>query len=333
MQTSTTPNENLAPAPAPTEASAPPLAIETRQLTRVYGKLTAVYQLNLHVPNGSIFGLIGPNGAGKTTTLRMLAGLLEPSAGEILINGQRASLDWKTLQWQIGYMPDFFGVYDDLLVWEYLDFFARCYNLSPARRKQVVDDLLDLVDLSGKRDAFVQTLSRGMRQRLCLAHALVHDPKVLLLDEPASGLDPRARIEMRELLRELSRMGKTIVLSSHILAELAEMCDSIAIIERGQLVASGPITTIRERMERAKKIRIRVLTDRDHAKAALLGQPGVEEIAEANGDLSILFNGSSEAMANLLETLIARSVRVASFYEETTGLEELFLHLTKGEVA
>ncbi len=201
------------------------LAIETRGLTRLYGKLAAVQDLNLSVPQGSLFGLIGPNGAGKTTTLRMLAGLLQPSSGEIIINGKPINQNLYELRTQIGYMPDFFGVYEDLVVWEYLDFFARCYNLPSNRRKQVIDELLELVDLSEKREAYVHTLSRGMRQRLCLAHALVHDPQVLLLDEPASGLDPRARVEMRELLRELGAMGKTVVLSSHILSELAELCE------------------------------------------------------------------------------------------------------------
>ena len=224
------------------------IAIETRGLTRDFGKLTAVEFLNLQITSGALFGLIGPNGAGKTTTLRMLAGLLEPTAGQILIGGQLANGNWREMQRQIGYMPDFFGVYEDMLVWEYLDFFARCYGMAANRRRQVIADLLDLVDLAEKRDDYVQHLSRGMRQRLCLAHALVHDPEVLLLDEPASGLDPRARVEMRELLRELHTMGKTIVLSSHILTELAELCDTVGIIEKGILVASGSLDDIRKQV-------------------------------------------------------------------------------------
>ncbi len=323
------------------------LAIETRALTRSYGKLVAVQGLDLSIPQGSLFGLIGPNGAGKTTTLRMLAGLLEPTSGEIVVNGQPINQNLNDLRRQIGYMPDFFGVYEDLVVWEYLDFFARCYNLQPKRRRQVIDELLELVDLSEKRDAFVHTLSRGMRQRLCLAHAMVHDPQVLLLDEPASGLDPRARVEMRELLRELGAMGKTVVLSSHILAELAELCDSIGIIERGKLVVSGRLDDIRRQMQGGRKLRIRLLSDVAQAEELLSSQPGVGNIepvpTNGNGnngsgerlynELEIDFTGDENAVADLLETLVANKVRIASFNEIHTGLEEVFLRLTKGEVA
>lgn len=323
------------------------LAIETRALTRSYGKLVAVQGLDLSIPRGSLFGLIGPNGAGKTTTLRMLAGLLEPTSGEIVVNGQPINQNLNELRRQIGYMPDFFGVYEDLVVWEYLDFFARCYNLQPKRRRQVIDELLELVDLSEKRDAFVHTLSRGMRQRLCLAHAMVHDPQVLLLDEPASGLDPRARVEMRELLRELGAMGKTVVLSSHILAELAELCDSIGIIERGKLVVSGRLDEIRHQMQGGRKLRIRLLSDIAQAQELLGSQASVRNIepvpVNGNGtngssghlysEIELDFTGDENAVADLLETLIANKVRIASFNEIHTGLEEVFLRLTKGEVA
>jgi len=313
-------------------------AIQTRGLTRYFGKTVAVQDLNLVVPQGSLFGLIGPNGAGKTTTLRMLAGLLEPSVGEIVINGHTVDHDWHELRWQIGYMPDFFDVYDDLLVWEYLDFFARCYDIPNPRRRQVVDELLELMDLEEKRDAYVQTLSRGMRQRLCLAHALVHDPQVLLLDEPASGLDPRARVEMRELLRELGAMGKTVVLSSHILSELAELCDSIGIIEKGHLVTSGLLEQIRQQVHEGRRLHIRVLSDAEAAAVALRANPWVGEVIpfsdeEETHELQVDFSGDESAAADLLEALVAQKVRVASFREEHTGLEELFLRLTKGEVA
>jgi ABC-2 type transport system ATP-binding protein len=308
-------------------------AIETHGLTRRFGKITAVDDLNLHVPAGSLFGLIGPNGAGKTTTLRMLAGLLQPTSGEIKINGRITNHDWRDLLRQIGYMPDFFGVYEDMLVWEYLDFFARCYDLPTARRRQITDELLELVDLAEKRDTYVQTLSRGMRQRLCLAHALVHDPQVLLLDEPASGLDPRARVEMRELLRELGAMGKTIVVSSHILTELAELCDSVGIIEKGRLVASGPLDEITRQVKQERTLRLKVISDPSQAEAVLRDQPGVGQIYEANDHLDIEFLGDDEATADLLANLVAHGVRVASFSEISSDLEEVFLRLTKGEVA
>jgi len=313
-------------------------AITTRNLTRSFSKLTAVDNLNLKITSGSLYGLIGPNGAGKTTTLRMLAGLLEPTSGEIRINELPIRQYWREIQWQIGFMPDFFGVYEDLRVWEYLDFFARCYKLMPARRKQVINELLELVDLTSKKDAYLQTLSRGMRQRLCLAHTLVHDPQILLLDEPASGLDPRARVEMRELLRELRSMGKTILLSSHILTELAELCDSIAIMEKGKLIASGALNDIRKRLGENRTLSIRMLTGREPAEAILRIYPGVRDIqanhsGEDYGQLTVIFSGDEAAAANLLDTLVKQGVQVSSFSEIITGLEEAFLQLTTGEVA
>ncbi len=314
------------------------IAIETRHLTRSYGKVTAVNDLNLQIPAGSLFGLIGPNGAGKTTTLRMLAGLLSPTSGEILVEGQSTRMNDADLRRKIGYMPDFFGVYEDLLVWEYLDFFARCYGTPAARRKRVVDELLELVDLAEKRDSAVQTLSLGMRQRLCLAHALVHDPQVLLLDEPASGLDPRARVEMRELLKELGAMGKTIVLSSHILAELAELCDSIGIIEKGRLVTSGLLENIQAQIYSGRRLKIRILSEESNALATLEKMESVRDIQRLNGEdgsikLEMNFTGDVDGAADLLETLIHNKVRVASFEEASNDLENLFLTLTKGEVA
>ena len=315
------------------------LAIETKGLTRRYGRVKAVYHVDLQVEAGALFGLIGPNGAGKTTTLRMLAGLLEPSSGQVWINGETANHDWRDLKRQLGYMPDFFGVYEDMLVWEYLDFFARCYGLSSSRRRQVTGELLELVDLASKRDAYVETLSRGMRQRLCLAHALVHDPSVLLLDEPASGLDPRARVEMRELLRELGAMGKTIVVSSHILAELAELCDSVGIIEHGKLVACGSLDEMRRQAVQGRMLHLRVLSDLAAAEALLRDWPGVGEIYPqqaiegAGGILEAGFLGDDEAIADLLAMLLARGVRILSFTETTSDLEEVFLRLTQGEVA
>lgn len=308
-------------------------AIETIDLTRKFGKLTAVDALNLQVPAGSLFGLIGPNGAGKTTTLRMLAGLLDPSSGKIQINGSTTNGSWQDIRRHIGYMPDFFGVYEDMLVWEYLDFFARCYDLPASRRLQIAEELLDLVDLSDKRDAYVQSLSRGMRQRLCLAHTLVHDPDVLLLDEPASGLDPRARVEMRELLRELGAMGKTIIVSSHILAELAELCNSIGIIERGKLVTSGTLGEISRQAQQGRTIRLKSLSETSAVEKVLSNQPGVGNIYSVNSTLEVEFTGDDEATAALLEALINSGIRVISFNETSSDLEDIFLRLTKGEVA
>jgi len=314
------------------------IAISTRDLSRRFGKVEAVENLNLKVPAGSLFGLIGPNGAGKTTTLRMLAGLLEPTSGEIRINGLAIGKYWDEIKWQIGFMPDFFGVYDDLLVWEYLDFFARCYKIPPVRRRKVTEELLELVDLAEKHDAYVHTLSRGMRQRLCLAHALVHDPQLLLLDEPASGLDPRARVEIRELLRELHAMGKTILLSSHILSELAELCDSVGIIERGHLVTSGPLDELYKRVVDHRTINIHILSDLNRAEALLASFPGVKQVSpiKANGRENLLeleFLGDDDSAADLLEMMITQRVRIAAFKEVTSNLEETFLKLTKGEVA
>jgi ABC-2 type transport system ATP-binding protein len=309
-------------------------AVDTKDLTRFFGSVLAVDGLNLKIAQGSLYGLIGPNGAGKTTTLRMLAGLLEPSEGEILLNGEPVNGNWRDLHHKIGFMPDFFGVYEDMLVWEYLDFFARCYNLPAERRKTVVDELLELVDLARKRDAYVQSLSRGMRQRLCLAHALVQDPNVLLLDEPASGLDPRARVEMRELLRELGAMGKTILLSSHILTELADLCSEIAIIEQGRIVASGPLSEISQQAGGQRTLHIRVLNNVDSAGVVLRNLPGVGRVfVDADTNLEVEFNGDDEAAAELLHQLVYAGVRVAAFNEASSNLEEIFLRLTRGEVA
>jgi ABC-2 type transport system ATP-binding protein len=314
-------------------------AIETRALTRRYGRVLAVDHLKLCVSRGALFGFIGPNGAGKTTTLRMLAGLLEATSGEVWMLGQRIDRDPRALHRVIGYMPDFFGVYNDMLVWEYLDFFARCYGLPFARRQTMIDELLDLVNLADKREANVQTLSRGMQQRLCLAHALIHDPQILLLDEPASGLDPRARVEMRELLKELAAMGKTIVVSSHILAELGEMCTQIGIIEKGRMVANGALDAIRRQMRTSRVLRVRVLADEAKALELLRGADklgaGEPAVVPANGRpgtaLEVELDGDDHAASQLLAYWIASGAPIAEFSEAGNELEELFLKLTAAE--
>lgn len=311
-------------------------AIETHHLTKRYGKLTAVDTLNLAVAPGTLYGFIGPNGAGKTTTIRMLAGLLEPTSGEILINGEAISSKPDRARWLVGYMPDFFGVYDDMKVWEYLDFFGRCYQLPTDKRATMVDELLHLVELYDKRDAFVESLSRGMRQRLCLAHTLVHDPAILLLDEPASGLDPRARIEMRELLRELGRMGKTVLISSHILTELAEMCDAVAIIEQGKLLASGPVRDIARAAKAGTMLRLTLMPHSDetvaHAEQLLRAYPGVSEVWPLSDGIEVAMDGTPEQITALLRHLVTANVPLLYFSETRSNLEEIFLTVTKGQV-
>jgi ABC-2 type transport system ATP-binding protein len=313
-------------------------AITTRDLNRKFGRIQAVDHLDMRIPIGSLFGLIGPNGAGKTTTIRMLAGLLEPTSGEIRINELPMQHYWQEIQWQVGFMPDFYGVYDELLVWEYLDFFARCYRLEGNRRKKIIDELLELVDLTEKRESYIHTLSRGMRQRLCLAHVLIHDPQILLLDEPASGLDPRARVEMRELLRELRSMGKTILLSSHILPELAELCDQVAIMERGRLVAHGSIREILKDGAGPRFWKIQVLNDPERATTLLATSPMVVSITKTQSNngvthFEIELKGGDADAADLLASLITEKIRVAAFSESVSDLEDAFLSLTKGEVS
>jgi ABC-2 type transport system ATP-binding protein len=313
-----------------------PFAIETRALTKQYKKTLAVDHLNLQVPRGALFGFIGRNGAGKTTTLRMLAGLLEPTSGEVLVHGERVEKKSRGIHRLIGYMPDFFGVYDDMYVWEYLDFYARCYNLAPARRAKLIDELLELVNLADKRESNVQALSRGMQQRLCLAHALVHEPQILLLDEPASGLDPRARIEMRELLKELAAMGKTIIVSSHILPELAEMCTHIGIVEHGNLVAHGETKEIRQQLQASRILRVRMLTDSTRAlelvrAARGIGEPVIVANNETSTTLEMEFSGDDRAAANVLTELVMRGAPIAEFSEGGNALEEVFLQLTTSE--
>jgi ABC-2 type transport system ATP-binding protein len=253
----------------------PEPVVQTRHLTKRYNNFVALNDLNLTIEKGSIHGFIGPNGAGKTTTMRILATLLEPTEGQAWVSGYPVTERPLDVRRRIGYMPDFFGVYDNMKVWEYLDFFAAAYKVPQAKRRGMIGDLLALVDLSAKREAFVEELSRGMKQRLCLARTLVHEPDLLILDEPASGLDPHARIELRELLKELRSLGKTILVSSHILTELAEMCTHVAIIERGKLLISGGVSDILQAMQPAREIYVRVMGRSDEAVRIINGMPGV----------------------------------------------------------
>jgi ABC-2 type transport system ATP-binding protein len=319
--------------------------IETRGLIKRYGRLTAVEELDLVVKSGAVFGFVGPNGAGKTTTMRILATLLRPTAGEAWVAGHSVLKERRDVRRAIGYMPDFFGVYGDMKVWEYLDFFAACYEIPPATRRRLVDDLLELVDLAHRREDYVDALSRGMKQRLCLGRALAHDPQVLILDEPASGLDPRARIEIRELLRELQAMGKTIFVSSHILSEIEEVCTHIGIIEAGRLVATGTLEEMRQRIQAQRVVRVG-LTGRDlgelsraveEAQAWLTGRPEVVCVepvtGNSEGDLQVTFAGDDEALARLLSELVGAGFLVTMFREESSDLEDVFMLLTKGIVS
>src|SRR5690349_4430087 len=255
-----------------------PAIVETRNLTRRFGSMVALDQLNLEIPQGAIFGFIGPNGAGKTTTMRILTTLLPASGGEAWVAGHSVLKDPRGVRKVVGFMPDFFGVYDNMKVWEYLDFFGRSYSVTAARRAAMIGELLNLVDLGHKRDEFVMTLSRGMKQRLSLARTMIHDPALLILDEPASGLDPRARIELRELLKELRALGKTVMISSHILTELAEMCTHIAIIERGHLLAAGDVQTILRSLQPHRTLELRVLDGAERAAALLHEHAGVLDV-------------------------------------------------------
>jgi len=308
--------------------------VRTKGLIKRYPGTVAVAGLDLDVAEGEIFGFVGPNGAGKTTTLRILATLLKPTAGLAEVAGIDVRRNPDAVRRILGFMPDVFGVYDDMKVWEYLDFFARCYGIPSARRRQMIGDLLDLVDLGDKRDAYVQGLSRGMQQRLCLAHTLVHDPQVLLLDEPASGLDPRARVELRELLRELRSLGKTILISSHILPELEELCTSVAIVDHGQVLAQGRVADIEKRLRYGAVLRVRVLGEGEAIEAARDFFAAEARVASAaileDGQIELGFRGDDAESADLLARAIGGGIRVASFARAASDLEELFLQVTSG---
>lgn len=308
--------------------------IEMRGLTKRFKNVLAVDNLTLNVEEGDVFGFIGPNGAGKTTTIRMLATLLSPTSGTAEIAGYDILRHPTDVRRLVGYMPDFFGVYDDIKVWEYLDFFAACYNIPRTERKTVIDGVLELTDLAVKRDSYVEELSRGMKQRLCLAKTLLHDPKVLLLDEPASGLDPRARIELRELIKELQAMGKTIFISSHILHELADMCNKIGIIEQGRLIIAGDVEEISRMILGGLEIEVQLKGDADKAVGILAGLQDVHN-PQARDDNTVVFEfgGTREELAEVLQTLVRNGVPVITFTEQRTNLEDVFMKVTKGIVS
>jgi len=307
--------------------------IELVNFTKRYGDLVAVDQLNLKIDPGEMFGFIGPNGAGKSTTIRFLSTLLKPTSGEGTVNGKSVTRQPLDVRRSIGYMPDSFGVYDGMKVWEFLDFFALAYQIPRATRKKVIGDVLDLLDLAGKRNDYVNGLSRGMKQRLCLAKTLVHDPPVLVLDEPASGLDPRARVEVKALLKELRKMGKTILISSHILTELADCCTSIGIIERGKLLMHGPIDEVYHRIRRNRIVEIKFLENLEAGVSILRKTPETRDVRIEDGRVTVELAADEEQLAALMERLIAEGVRMHSFAEKEPTLEDVFMLVTKGAVA
>lgn len=304
-------------------------------LTKKYGSFTALDELHLQIDAGVVFGFVGANGAGKSTTFSILSTLLAPTSGKAFVNGVNVVENPAEVRKYLGYMPDFFGVYDQLKVDEYLDFYGASYNLSAAEREKLIPELLELVNLTDKRYEYVDLLSRGMKQRLCLARTLIHDPKVLILDEPASGLDPRARTEMRDILKHLKSMGKTILISSHILPELAEMCDEIGVLERGRLIARGNVNTIQDQLMADKEIIVKMLGDIEPAVRFFEEDPNVTAIEkEANeGIVKFYFKGTREEQIALLKKAYLSDLAIYSATEVEKDLEDVFMAITKGAAA
>ncbi|MEC8557869.1 MAG: ABC transporter ATP-binding protein [Planctomycetota bacterium] len=306
--------------------------IELFDFGKDYGDFTAVQSLNLKIEAGEMFGFIGPNGAGKSTTIRYLATLLKASRGDATVNGHSVNKDPMAVRRSIGYMPDDFGVYDGMKVWEFLDFFAVAYKIGRSQRKKVIIDVLELLDLAHKRDDFVNGLSRGMKQRLCLAKTLVHDPPVLILDEPTSGLDPRARIEVKALLKELKRMGKTILISSHILSELADCCSSIGIVERGQLLMSGPIENVYRQIRRNRVVDIRFNDKAEAGISILRSCPELRDI-DIDGDRVVVeLEADDQQLADIMNRIMEEGIPMRSFNDQEPTLEDVFMMVTKGLV-
>jgi ABC-2 type transport system ATP-binding protein len=307
--------------------------IELINFGKDYGEFTAVGTVNMKIQAGELFGFIGPNGAGKSTSIRFLATLLKSTRGDGTVNGFSVNKQPMDVRRNIGYMPDDFGVYDGMKVWEFLDFFAVAYKIGRTQRKKVIGDVLELLDLTHKRDDYVNGLSRGMKQRLCLAKTLVHDPPVLILDEPTSGLDPRARIEVKALLKELRKMGKTILISSHILSELADCCTSIGIIERGQLLMHGPIDSVYRQIQRNRIVEIRFIENQDAGVSIVRSDPSMRGIEVDGNRVTAEFETDDEGLASLMKRLIDGGVKMRSFSDKDPTLEDVFMLVTKGLVA
>ena len=305
--------------------------LEVKNLHKTFGGFTAVQGISFTLKPGDIFGFIGSNGAGKTTTIRMISTLLEPTSGTATLNGVDILENPMQIRRMIGYMPDFFGLYDDVKVWEYLDFFASIYGVQ--KRDKVIDEVLELTDLTIKKQSFVQSLSRGMQQRLCLARCLVHDPKLLLLDEPASGLDPRARAELKELIAELGRMGKIVIVSSHILPELSDFCNCVGIIEKGNLLAFGDVASVVRGIRPTKLVRVQCISDLAKLEAMITHAPNVQKCESVGkGEFLVELNGEDIDQANFLKSMIDAGHQIINFNEDEANLEDVFLKLTTGAV-
>ena len=304
--------------------------VTIRNLTKTYGRYRALNNLNLHIDKGDVFGFVGPNGAGKTTTMRIICGLLQADWGEVYIDGVDALNQNELIKRKVGYVPDFFGVYDNFKVMEYMEFYGNMYGLEGESLKKTSMGLLDLVNLTDTQDAYVDGLSRGMKQRLCVARALIHNPQLLILDEPASGLDPRARFEMKEIMKNLGAMGKTIIISSHILPELGEMCNSIGVMEKGNLVASGKVEDVTRRSRHTNPLTIQILENKEAAIQILKQTPMVEKISIRDDSVILSFAGDDAEMAQLLTNLVMNGVRISNFHREPGNLETLFMEITGG---
>lgn len=304
--------------------------LETIKLTKRYGDLVAANEITINLSQGDVFGFIGPNGSGKTTTMRMIATLLNPDYGECYVCGKSIYTNPEEIRRLVGYMPDFFGVYDDMTVMEYLEFFAATYRINGPARRKICEEKLELVDMSFKRDAMVNQLSRGQTQRIGLARTLLHEPELLLLDEPASGLDPRARIEIRKLLRRLGELKKTVIVSSHILPELADVCTRVGMIEKGIMVADGVVADVMKKAREAVILEIQVMENSDKAAALLEQHDIVREVTTEKGTIFVTLKPNSDDYSVLPSSLIENGFRIRQFREEEVNLETAFMELTKG---
>jgi len=306
--------------------------IELQNLHRFFGKTRAVDDISFTVAAGEVFGYIGPNGAGKTTSMRILSTLDEPTYGDAFVDGFSVVDDPDRVRKRLGFMPDYFGTYENVNVWEYLDFFARAYELRGSERRRAVSWVMDFTQLDGLADKPINGLSKGMKQRLCLGRTMIHDPKVLILDEPAAGLDPRARIELREMISQLAEMGKAVLISSHILTELAEICDKIAIIEQGKLLATGTVDEISERFPTVSKVHVRTVSHPQQLLAWLGNRPDVSDVKIESATISMSHHGSEADQAALLHEMIQADFRIVEFSSKRKSLEDVFLHVTQGMV-